>query len=71
MNINILEDAAGQVAWNLFSMKYPEVDATTLEKSDKRLQECINDSIFVINNFMRISADLAERELKSTEEDGN
>ena len=71
MNINILEDAAGQVAWNLFSMKYPEIDPTTLEKSDKRLQDCINDTIFVINNFMRISADIAERELKSTEEDGN
>lgn len=61
MNINILEDAAGQVAWNLFSIKYPEVDVSTLEKSDKRLQECINDTIFVINNFMRISADLAQK----------
>lgn len=71
MNINILEDAAGQVAWNLFSIKYPEIDPATLEKSDKRLQDCINDTIFVINNFMRISADIAERELKSTEEDGN
>lgn len=71
MNISILEDAAGQVAWNLFSMKYPEVDATTLEKNDKRLQECINDSIFVINNFMRISADLAQKELQIVEEDGS
>lgn len=70
MNINILEDAAGQVAWNLFKMKYPDVDVEQLEKSDKRLQECINDSIFVINNFMRISADLAEAESRAAVSDG-
>lgn len=59
MNIEILEEAAAQAALNLFKLKYPEVENPS---EDKRLKECINDTMFIVNNFMRISADLAARE---------
>ena len=59
MKIEILEEAAAQAALNLFKLKHPEVEDAS---KDTRLKECINDTMFIINNFMRISANLAENE---------
>lgn len=59
MKIEILEEAAAQAAFNLFKLKYPQVEDAS---KDARLQECINDTMFIVNNFMRISANLAENE---------
>lgn len=58
MNIEILEEAAAQAALNLFNLKFPGVENPS---QDPRLQECINDTMFIVNNFMRISANLAEQ----------
>lgn len=57
MNIEILEEAAGIAAKNLFNMKYPDKDVDS-----KEMKECISDAVFIINNFMRISADLMEKQ---------
>ena len=57
--IEILEKATALVARNLFEMKYKGRDPL---ESKREMEECINDSIFVINNFMRISADLARED---------
>lgn len=58
MNIEILDEAAAQTALNLFKIKYPE---ETASDGNKHLKECISDTAFIINNFMRISADLASK----------
>ena len=63
MNIEILEEAASQCAHNLFRLKYPDLDAT---QATKQLDECTTDAVFIINNFMRISANLA---IKAQQED--
>lgn len=57
MNIEVLEQAAGEAAQNLFRMKYPEGQIPS-----KEFSEILADTVFVINNFMRISANLAEQE---------
>ena len=64
MNIEILEEAAGIVAQNLFNLKYADKN---ISESAKELDECLNDTVFVINNFMRISADLVQKQLKEQE----
>jgi hypothetical protein len=64
MNIEILEEAASQVAQNLFSIKYSELNPA---ESTKQMDECVADTIFVINNFMRISANLSEVAAKAEE----
>lgn len=55
-NLEILEKATAEVAINLFKMKYPGVE---VDGSDPRAKECVSDAVFVINNFMRISSNLA------------
>ena len=57
--IEIMEEATAQVAQNLFRLKYPE---TNMEDAPKLVQDCINDTVFVINNFMRVSSDIAKAE---------
>lgn len=61
--LEILEEATAQVARNLFTMKYPEKDPVD---GAKELSECVADAVFVINNFMRISADLTREEVSRT-----
>ena len=56
----IMEEATAQVALNLFSIKYPDVKA---EDAPKLVQDCVNDTVFVVNNFMRISAELASQDI--------
>jgi hypothetical protein len=68
MNIEILEEAASQCAHNLFRIKYPDGDAT---QKSKEMDECISDAIFVINNFMRISANLSELAAKAEQTEDN
>lgn len=63
--IEIMEEATAQVARNLFSLKYPELNAA---EATKELSECVSDTVFVINNFMRISADIARKDEESDEE---
>lgn len=63
-NIEILEEATAQVAQNLFKMKYPDVNVAD---APKLLEGCIADTVFVINNFMRISADIAQNNLSEEE----
>ena len=57
--LEILEEATAQVATNLFKIKYPGVE---IENAPKLMDDCINDTVFIINNFMRVSADLATQE---------
>jgi len=57
--IEIMEEATAEVARNLFKMKYPDVDMT---QAARLVDDCIADTVFVINNFMRISAEIASKE---------
>lgn len=57
--IEIMEEATAEVAQNLFRMKYPEVN---IADAPKLLEDCISETVFVINNFMRISSEIASRE---------
>ena len=59
--IEIMEEATSEVAQNLFRMKYPDVN---MAEATKLLDDCVNETVFVINNFMRISSEIAERESK-------
>lgn len=65
MNIEILEEAASQCAHNLFRLKYPDLDAT---QATKQLDECTTDAVFIINNFMRISANLAMKQVEESDD---
>lgn len=56
----IMEEATAKVAENLFRMKYPEVK---MEEAPKLVDDCVNDTVFIINNFMRISAELASQDI--------
>lgn len=58
--LQIMEEATAIVAENLFKLKYPEV---SMEDAPKLVQDCINDTVFVINNFLRVSTDLTREEL--------
>jgi hypothetical protein len=62
--LEILEEATAQVARNLFKLKYPDVD---IQNAPALLEICISDTVFVINNFMRVSADIA-MESEATDE---
>ena len=57
--LEIMEEATAQVAQNLFKLKYPEVN---MEDAPKLVQDTINDTVFIINNFMRVSSDIAKAE---------
>lgn len=59
--IEIMEEATVIVAQNLFKMKYPEVE---MKDAPKLVEDCINDTVFVINNFMRISAEIASQDVE-------
>ena len=58
--MEIMEEATAKVAENLFKMKYPEVN---MEDAPKLVNDCINDTVFVINNFMRISSEIASQDI--------
>lgn len=63
--IEIMEEATAQVARNLFKLKYPE--ASELD-APKLVQDCVNDTVFIINNFMRISSEIARQDVESVQE---
>jgi hypothetical protein len=56
MNIEILEEAAGLVAQNLYELR---TGTREIEADQKAFDEALSDTIFVINNFMRVSSNLA------------
>jgi hypothetical protein len=55
--LEIMEEATADVARNLFNMRYPEGNPLEMKK---QMDECVSDTVFVINNFMRISANIAK-----------
>ena len=64
--IQILEEATAQVALNLFKLKYPDVEPTN---APKLMDDCVADTVFVINNFMRVSADIAMSEVEDNDKE--
>lgn len=62
--LEIMEEATAEVARNLFNIKYPEGNPLEMKK---QMDECISDSVFVINNFMRISSSIASKDLEDVE----
>lgn len=60
--LEIMEEATAQVALNLFNLKYPELDATD-PANKPQMDSCISDTVFCINNFMRITSDIVRADL--------
>lgn len=56
MDIEILEEAAGLVAQNLYELRTGTRDIAVNQKA---FDEALADTIFVINNFMRVSSNIA------------
>ena len=56
MDIEILEEAAGLVAQNFYELKTGTRD---IAKNQQAFDEALADTIFIINNFMRVSSNLA------------
>jgi hypothetical protein len=56
MDIEILEEAAGLVAQNFYELKTGTRD---IAQNQQAFDEALADTIFVINNFMRVSSNIA------------
>lgn len=60
--LEIMEEATAQVALNLFKLKHPDLEAS--DDSNKILmEECISDTVFIINSFMRITSDIVRKDI--------
>jgi hypothetical protein len=60
--IEIMEEATAQVALNLFNLKHPELEASD-PANKPQMDECVSDTVFVINNFMRITSDIVRKDM--------
>lgn len=56
MDIEILEEAAGLVAQNFYELKTGTRDVAVNQSA---FDEALSDTIFIINNFMRVTSNIA------------